>query len=141
MLIPFLIDSAWGFNKYGSGDQVLRIAVVDFAGFEEYHAGRRLVDKIRTRLEPHDSLEVVDLSRYSGIRKKGALTPTESIELARLIGVDVVVTGTVSRYEIDRFAAVLYPPSSNWSRPRSKSVFATCSCGSRVRTAWIRNPL
>tara|TARA_B100000809_G_scaffold245527_1_gene272579 strand:+ start:411 stop:785 length:375 start_codon:yes stop_codon:yes gene_type:complete len=71
MLIPFLIDSAGGFNKYGSGDPVLRIAVVDFAGFEEYHAGRRLVDKIRTRLEPHDSLEVVDLSRYSGIRKKG----------------------------------------------------------------------
>ena len=54
MVIPFLTDSAGGFNKYGSGDPVLRIAVVDFAGFEEYHAGRRLVDKIRTRLESHD---------------------------------------------------------------------------------------
>ncbi|MDP6019333.1 MAG: hypothetical protein QGI32_24805 [Candidatus Latescibacteria bacterium] len=90
-------------------DQVLRIAVVDFAGFEEYQAGERLVDKIRTQLEPHDSLEVVDLSRYTGLRKKGALTPTESIELARRIGVDVVVTGTVSQYEIDRFAGLRVP--------------------------------
>lgn len=89
--------------------QVRRIAVVDFAGFEEYHAGRRLVDKIRTRLEPHDSLKVVDLSRYTGILKKGALTPMESIELAHSIGADVVITGTVSQYEIDRFAGLSVP--------------------------------
>jgi hypothetical protein len=90
-------------------NQVLRIAIVDFAGFEQYHAGRRLVDKIRTRLEPHDSLEVVDLSRYTGIRKTGALTPVESIELARRLGVDVIVTGTVSQYAIDRFAGLRVP--------------------------------
>ena len=90
-------------------DQVLRIAVVDFAGFEEYHAGSRLIDKIRNRLAPHDSLEVVDLSQYTGIRKTGALTPAESIDLARRIGVDVVITGTVSRYDIDRFAGLRVP--------------------------------
>lgn len=90
-------------------DSVLRIAVVDFAGFEEYDAGKRLVEKIRTRLEPHDSLEVVDLNPYTGIRMEGALTPRESIDLARRIGADVVVTGTVARYEIDRFAGLRIP--------------------------------
>jgi hypothetical protein len=90
-------------------DQVLRIAVVDFAGYEQFAAGRRLVDKIRTRLEPHDSLEVVDLAAYTGVPMKGALTPREAIELARKIGVDVVVTGTVSNYHIDRFAGLRVP--------------------------------
>lgn len=90
-------------------DQVLRIAVVDFDGFEEYHAGRRLISKIRSRLASHDSIEVVDLSRYTGIKTRGALTPVESIDLARRIGVDVVVTGTVSDYEIDRFAGLRVP--------------------------------
>jgi hypothetical protein len=90
-------------------DQVLRIAVADFDGFEEYDAGRRLINKFRNRLAPHDSIEVVDLNRYTGIRKKGALTPAESIELARRIGVDVVVSGTVSQYKIDRFAGLRVP--------------------------------
>jgi hypothetical protein len=89
--------------------QVLRLAIVDFAGFEEYHAGRRLVEKIRTRLEPHDSLEVVDLSKYTGIPRKGALSPRESVDLARKLGVDVVVSGTVSQYEVERFAGLRVP--------------------------------
>jgi hypothetical protein len=47
-------------------DKVLRIAVLDFSGFEEYDAGSRLVDKIKSRLEPHDSLKVVDLALLKG---------------------------------------------------------------------------
>ena len=89
--------------------QVLRIAVVDFAGFEEFQAGRRLVEKIRIALEPHDSLEVVDLTRYTGIPTRGALTPRQSVELARKLGVDVVVTGTVAAYDVDRFAGLRVP--------------------------------
>ena len=114
-------------------DQVLRIAIVEFAGFEQYHAGRRLVDKIRARLEPHDSLEVVDLSRYTGIRKRGALTPVESTELARLLGVDVILTGTVSQYEIDRFAG-----------PRLPYIFelpeTEVEVGLRYRVMWFSSP-
>ncbi len=90
-------------------DKVLRIAVVDFSGFEEYHAGSRLIDKIRNRLAPHDSLEIVDLNQYTGIVKKGALTPAQSIDLARRIDADVVVTGTVSEYQIDRFSGLRVP--------------------------------
>lgn len=90
-------------------DSVLRIAVVDFAGYEEYQAGERLVTKIRNRLAPHDSLEVIDLTRYVGVETVGALTPTQAIDLAQRIGADVVVTGTVSSYDIDRFAGLKVP--------------------------------
>jgi len=76
--------------------EVLRIAFVDFAGFEEFQAGKRLVDKIKTQLEPHDSLEVVDLSRYAGIPRQGFLKPLQALSIARKLGVDVVVTGAVA---------------------------------------------
>ncbi len=84
--------------------RVTRVAVVDFAGFEEYQAGKRLVQKIKNRLEPHDSLVVVDLARYADIPKRGALTAEQAGELARALGVDAVVTGSISDYRIDRFA-------------------------------------
>jgi hypothetical protein len=86
-----------------------RLAVVDFGGYEEYRAGRRLVEKIRTRLEPHDSLVVVDLTRYADIPKKGALTPEQAAELARKLGVDAVVTGSFADYRIDRFSGRRLP--------------------------------
>lgn len=84
--------------------RVTRLAVVDFGGFEEYQAGRRLVEKIKIRLEPHDSLVVVDLARYADIPKKGALTPEQAADLARKLGVDAVMTGSISDYKIDRFS-------------------------------------
>lgn len=90
-------------------DKVLRIAIVGFAGFEEYRAGERLVEKIRTRLEPHDSLEVVDLRAYTGVPQHGVLTPRQSLDLARKLNVDVVLTGLVSEYDVDRFHGLNLP--------------------------------
>ena len=49
---------------------VVRLAFVDFAGFEEFKAGKRLVEKIKTQLEPHDSLEV-DNCEISGFAHSG----------------------------------------------------------------------
>ena len=90
-------------------EQVLKIAILDFGGFEEYQAGHRLVDKIKTLLEPHDSLEVVDLSKFKGIRKVGPLSPMEALEVGEKLGVDVVISGSVSNYEIERFAGLKVP--------------------------------
>ncbi|MFC1525509.1 hypothetical protein ACFL6X_01725 [Candidatus Latescibacterota bacterium] len=90
-------------------EQVLRLAILNFDGFEEYQAGERLVEKIRTELAPHDSIEVVDLSIYREMPRTGTLSPKESVELARKLGVDVVVTGTVARYDVDRFAGPTVP--------------------------------
>lgn len=89
--------------------KVTRLAVVDFAGFEEYQAGKRLVEKIRTRLEPHDSLVVVDLGRYADIPQPGVFSAEQAAELGRKLGVDAVVTGSISNYRIDRFAGRQVP--------------------------------
>ena len=90
-------------------EQVLKIGVLDFSGFEGYRAGKRLVDKIKTALEPHDSLQVVDLADFKGVRRGSALTPAEALDLGRKVGVDVVLTGTVSEYDVDRFSGFKVP--------------------------------
>lgn len=89
--------------------QVLRLAIVDFEGFEEYSAGERIVAKIKTLLEPHDSLEVVDITRYADVPNQGFLKPREALELATKLGIDIVVTGAVSKYDVDRFAGLGVP--------------------------------
>ena len=89
--------------------QVLRIAFVDFEGFEDYQAGRRLVEKIERKLEPHDSLEVVDLRKYSDVPHQGFLDPGEAVELARKLDLDVVVCGRISDFDIDRFSGIQLP--------------------------------
>ena len=89
--------------------QVLRVAIVDFEGFEQYGAGQRIVDKIKTRLEPHDSLKVIDLKRYANVPKEGFLKPRQALELATKLGIDIVVTGAISKYEVDRFAGIGLP--------------------------------
>ena len=67
------------------------------------------MEKIKTELEPHDSLEVVDLSRYADIPKEGFLKPRQALELAQKLGIDVVITGLVSSYEVERFAGLQIP--------------------------------
>ena len=89
--------------------QVLRIAVLNFSGFEEYRAGERVVARIRHELAPHDSLEYIDLARFKGIPKSGTLSPEETLDLARKVGADVVISGTVSDYSVQRFAGLTVP--------------------------------
>ena len=90
-------------------EKVLRIAILGFEGFEEYDAGPRLVAKIKSELAPHDSLEVVDLARFSGLPRMGGVSPLLARDLARKLDVDVVVTGEVLDYEIKRFAGIHLP--------------------------------
>ena len=90
-------------------EKVLRIAILDFEGFEDYRAGERLTDRIKTLLAPHDSLEVVDPKQYSGVRSHGMLSPPEAIDLGRKLGGDVVISGEVSRYDTERFSGIKIP--------------------------------
>ena len=89
--------------------QVLRLAIVNFEGFEEYGAGQRIVEKIKTQLEPHDSLQVVDIMRYADVPNKGFLKPRQALDLAMKLGIDIVVTGAVSKFDVDRFAGLNVP--------------------------------
>ncbi len=88
---------------------VLRLALVDFAGYEDLRAGRRLVDKLAGRLAPHDSIQVVDLRRYEDVPHGGFLATVDAARLAERLGVDVVITGEFARYEVDRFAGLHVP--------------------------------
>ncbi|MFA6107760.1 MAG: hypothetical protein WDA75_03225 [Candidatus Latescibacterota bacterium] len=88
---------------------VLRLAIVDFAGYEDLEAGARLVDKLKARLEPHDSIQVVDLKRYEDVPHVGFLKPRDATILAQRLGVDVVVTGQFATYEVDRFSGYHLP--------------------------------
>jgi len=90
-------------------ENVLRLAIVGFGGFEELQAGQRLVDKLKAHLEPHDSIEVVDLSRYANIPRKGFLRQRQAVELAQKLGVDVVLTGRVEEFDINRFGGKQVP--------------------------------
>ena len=51
----------------------------------------------------------MDLARYAGIPRRGFLKPRQALALARKLGVDVVVTGMVAEYNMDRFAGPQLP--------------------------------
>ncbi|MBT4096299.1 MAG: hypothetical protein HOM68_28035 [Gemmatimonadetes bacterium] len=90
-------------------DSVLRLAIVEFEGFEEYAAGERIVDRLREELDPHDSLEVVDLTRYAGIPYRGALSPHQLSDIARKLDVDVIISGALTHYDVERFSGARVP--------------------------------
>ena len=90
-------------------ESVLRLAIVEFEGFEEYAAGERIVDRLRQKLDPHDSLDVVDLTRYSGIPHRGALTPHQLSDIVSKLDVDVIISGELTHYDVERFAGARVP--------------------------------
>jgi hypothetical protein len=47
--------------------------------------------------------------RYADVPNKGFLKPREALELAMKLGVDIVVTGAVSKFDVDRFAGLNVP--------------------------------
>ncbi|MEW6752663.1 MAG: hypothetical protein AB1505_17010 [Candidatus Latescibacterota bacterium] len=89
--------------------EVVRLVIPDFAGYEELQAGGRLVEKIRARLAPHDSIEVVELKGYADVPHRGELKPEAAVALARRLGADAVLTGTVSDYSVERFGGKRVP--------------------------------
>ncbi len=90
-------------------EKILRLAVLDFTGFEEYQAGQRLVNKIKMRLAPHDSIEVVDLKRYANVPTKGNISAKQALNLAKKLGIDAFISGTVDDFDCQRFAGKKVP--------------------------------
>tara|TARA_B100000686_G_scaffold342883_1_gene422796 strand:+ start:1016 stop:2515 length:1500 start_codon:yes stop_codon:yes gene_type:complete len=90
-------------------DRILRLAIFDFEGFEEVGAGRRIVDRITSVLSPYDSLEVIDVRNYRGLPDSGILTADKAMEIGRALDADVVVSGQVIDYRVERFAGLKVP--------------------------------
>ncbi|MDP7363061.1 MAG: hypothetical protein QF768_10690 [Candidatus Latescibacteria bacterium] len=114
-------------------DSVLRLAIVEFGGFEEYSAGERIVERLRHELDPHDSLEVVDLARYSGIPQHGPLTPQQLSDIARKLGLDVIISGALTHYKENRFAGLRVPYLFEVPETEVK-------VGLRYRVMWFSSP-
>ena len=105
-------------NDYSSEKEVMdnfdkvdfvRIAFLDFDGFEDFKAGVRLTEKVRNSLEAFDNIQMVDVKRYQDVPHKGYLSPQKAIDLAEKLDVDIIVTGIVDRHEIKRFGGKRIP--------------------------------
>ena len=80
-------------------ETTVRVAVVNFSGFEQQGAGDMVADRIRTVLGGYGHVRVVDIGKGTEF-----LDPDAAMRLAQVSNVDVVITGRVLRYEANRSA-------------------------------------
>ena len=74
-----------------------RVVVVNFAGFDHQKAGERVADRIKTELTRQGHIRVVDVGDRTAF-----LDPDAALQLAQQVNANVVITGRVRRYELDR---------------------------------------
>ena len=80
----------------GSGKPV-RVAVVNFSGFEQDGAGEMVAEKIKTALTRFGNIRVVDVGTGAEF-----LDPDAALRLAQVSDADVVITGRILRREMTR---------------------------------------
>ena len=80
-------------------ETTVRIAVVNFSGFEDEKAGEILASQIRTSLSRYGHIRVVDVGGGSQF-----LDPDAALRLAQVSNADVVITGRVLRHDLNRAA-------------------------------------
>lgn len=77
----------------------VRVAVVNFSGFEHRNAGILVADQIKTAVSRYGHIQVVLVGEGTAF-----LDPDAAMNLARKSDVDVVITGRVLQYEMNRSA-------------------------------------
>jgi hypothetical protein len=75
----------------------IRVAVVNLAGFEQQHAGELVAQEIKNKLTRYGHIRLIDVGADARF-----LDPDTAVRLAQEANVDVVITGRVLRYEMDR---------------------------------------
>jgi len=75
----------------------VRVAVVNFSGFEHQKAGESVAARIKTALGRYGHIRVVDVGGGAEF-----LDPDTALRMAQLSQADVVITGRILRYEMDR---------------------------------------
>jgi hypothetical protein len=78
-------------------DTTIRVAVVNLAGFEHQRAGELVAEEIKTKLSRYGHIRVIDVGTDTKF-----LDPDAAMRLAQNANVDVVITGRVVRYELER---------------------------------------
>lgn len=82
-----------------AGEEAVRVAVVNFAGFEHHGAGQMVADRIKTTLAGFGHIRVVEVGTGAEF-----LDPDAAVRLAQVSEADVVITGRILRYELSRSA-------------------------------------
>lgn len=78
-------------------ETTIRVAVVNLAGFEHHRAGELVAEEIKTKLSRYGHIRLVDVGADTKF-----LDPDAAMRLAQNANVDVVITGRVGRYELER---------------------------------------
>jgi hypothetical protein len=84
--------------------QTIRVAVVNMSGFEYQRAGIQVADEIKTTLSRYANIRIVDVGDAAEF-----LDPDAAMRLAQSANVDIVITGRVLRYEMERGAKANVP--------------------------------
>ncbi|MDA0748569.1 MAG: hypothetical protein O2954_18775, partial [bacterium] len=78
-------------------ETTIRVAVVNFSGFESQKAGEHLAELIKMNLNRFGHIRLVEVGTGAEY-----LDPDAAMRLAQMSNADVVITGRVLRYEINR---------------------------------------
>lgn len=74
-----------------------RVVVVNFSGFSNQKVGERVADRIRTELTRSGHIRVLEVGDRAEF-----LDPDSALQLATQVDADVVITGRIRRFEMDR---------------------------------------
>ena len=77
----------------------IRVAVVNFSGFEDHKAGEMLASQIKTSLSRYGHIRVVEVGEGTEY-----MDPDAAVRLAQVSNADYVITGRVLRHELNREA-------------------------------------
>lgn len=107
-----------------------RLAVVDFRNSSSWSfwgpkLGQAAADELATQLVQTDEFTVVERSRLEALMaeqqlgQSGAVAAGTAAEIGRLLGVQAIVTGSITQFSIDRKGGGLGPLSASFSEAES----------------------
>lgn len=107
-----------------------RIAVLDFGNASAFtywgdRLGEAAADELTTQLVKTGKFHVMDRRRLrailadSDLELRGAVDPNVAVEIGRLLGVQAIVTGTITRFDVEGRGGKLGPVSTRHSKVES----------------------
>lgn len=111
-------------------DSRVRIAVVDFRNNSDWtfwgpRLGAAAADELATQLVRADEFSVIERDRLraildeQGLGQSGAVDPSTAASIGELLGVQAIVTGSITKFSIDRKSGGIGPLSASYSEAES----------------------
>lgn len=111
--------------------QKVRIAVMDFANNSGWtywgeQLGSAAADELVTQLVKSGEFSVIERERLQAILAEqqlgmsGAVTPSTAARIGELLGVQAILTGSITQFSIDRKSGGIGPVSANYTEAESR---------------------